>query len=118
MGFWLDILGFNFFGLNIFVYIVTILIIDLLLNDWLTNRSLYSFLVLSILGVFIYNILLYSILAVWSTGQANFSLFLFTAHFWTQLAYQMMWGAGFMLLFFNLANSLTKRLKPFFLEKK
>lgn len=118
VGFWLDLLSFNFFGLNIFVFLITILTIDFLLNNWLTNRSLYSFLVLSVLSVLIYNILLYSILGAVQSGQNNFSFFLFESHFWRQLAWQMIWTSGFMLLFFNLANSLSKRLKPFFLEKK
>lgn len=118
MGFWLDILSFNLFGLNILVFLVTIFIIDFMLSNWLTNRSLYSFLVLSVISVFIYNILLYLILAVWQSGQSDFSFFLFQSRFWTQLIWQMIWSASFMLLFFNLANSLSKRLKPFFLEKK
>lgn len=118
VGFWLDLLSFNFFGLNILIFLVTILLIDFLLNNWLTNRSLYSFLVLSALSVLIYNVLLYSILAATYSGQNNFSFFLFESRFWGQLAWQMIWITGFMLLFFNLANSLSKRLKPFFLEKK
>lgn len=118
MGLWLDILGFNFFGLNILVLLTTTFIMDFLLNNWLTNRSLYSFLVLSVLGVIVSNLLLYSILAIWQSGQAGFSFFLFQSRFWVQLVWQMIWSAGFMLLFFNLANSLSKRLKPFFLEKK
>src|SRR5680860_1424246 len=65
MGFWLDILGFNFFGLNIIVLSVAIFIIDLILRNWLTNRSLYSFLVLSIISVLVCDILLYSLVAMW-----------------------------------------------------
>lgn len=118
VGFWMDIFSFNFFGLNMLIFLVTVFIINFLLNNWLTNRSVYSFLVLSVLIVFIYNILLYSILAILQSGQTNFSFFLFQSRFWTQLAWQMIWSAGFMLLFFNLANSLSKRLKPFFLENK
>ena len=118
MGFWLDILGFNFFGLNILVYLITSLLMDFLLKNWLTNKSLYSFLVLSVVGVLIYNLLLYIILAVWQSGQTGSGFFLFESHFWIQLLWQTMWGAGFMLFFFNIANSLSKRLKPFFLEKK
>jgi len=118
VGFWLDILSFNFFGLNIFVFLLTVIILDLLLNNWLTNRSLYSFLVLSVLGVLIYNILLYFLLAVSQSSREGFNFFLFQSNFWSQLGWQIIWGLGFMLLFFNLANSLSRRLKPFFLEKK
>jgi len=118
MGFWLDILGFNFFGLNILVFLVIVFLADLVLNNWLTNRSLYSFLVLSVLSTFVYDLLLYGIVTIWQSGQPETSLFLFQAYFWKQLLWQIFWSAGFMLLFFNLANSLSKHLKPFFLEKK
>lgn len=118
MGFWLDILGFNFFGLHIFVLLTIVFILDLILRNWLTNRSLYSFLVLSILSAIIYNILLYGMVAIWQSGQNDFSFFLFQSYFWKQLMWQMFWNAIFMILFFSLANSLSKHLKPFFLEKK
>jgi rod shape-determining protein MreD len=118
MGFWLDILNFNFFGLHIFVLLLTIFIIDFLLHNWLTNRSLYSFLVLSVISVLIYNILLYSILAIWQSGQSGFNFFLLESRFWNQLIWQIIWSSGFMILFFSLANSLSRHLKPFFLEKK
>jgi rod shape-determining protein MreD. len=117
MGFWLDILGFNFFGLHILVFLAVVFIIDFMLNNWLTNRSLYSFLVLSILGALIHDILLYGMVALWQSGQAGFSFFLFQAYFWKQMLWQMFWNAIFMILFFSLANSLSKHLKPFFLEK-
>jgi len=118
LGFWLDILSFNFFGLNILIFLIIFFVIDFLLNNWLTNRSLYSFLVLSALCVILYNILLYLFLAIWHSGQTGFSFFLFQPDFWMQLGWQMIWAGGFMLLFFNVANFLSRRLKPFFLENK
>jgi len=118
MGFWLDIFSFSFFGLHILVFLAIVFIIDFALNEWLTNRSLYSFLVLSVLSVIVYNILLYSVIAIWQSGQNDFSFFLLQSYFWKQLFWQMLWTTVFMLLFFNLANSLSKHLKPFFLEKK
>ena len=118
MGFWLDILGFNFFGLNIILFLTIVLALDFSLTNWLTNRSLYSFLVLSIFSVLLYNLLLYSILAIWPGSYGESGFFFFQFYFWKQLFWQMLWSAGFMLLFFNLANSLSKHLKPFFLEKK
>lgn len=118
MGFWLDILGFSFFGLNIIVFLTIVFLLDLILRNWLTNRSLYSFLVLSVISIIICDILLYSLVAVWQSGQNDFGFFLFQPYFWKQLLWQIFWNASFMLLFFNLANSLSKHLKPFFLEKK
>jgi hypothetical protein len=116
MGFWLDILGFHIFGLNIVLLSAVAWGADFCLRNWLTNRSLYSFLILSVAGVLAYNLLFQTVIAFWS-GSAS-GLFLGRGYFWQQLFYQMVWSAGFMLLFFNLANSLSKHFKPFFLEKK
>jgi len=118
MGFWLDILGFNFFGLNILIFMVTVFILDFVSRNWLTNRSLYSFLVLSVISVVICDTLLYFLTSLWQSGQNNYGFFLFQPYFWKQLSWQIFWNLFFMLLFFNLANSLSKHLKPFFLEKK
>lgn len=118
MGFWLDILGFNFFGLNIIIFLIIVFLLDVILRNWLTNRSLYSFLVLSLISVVVYNILVYSLLTIFQNSQNEFGFFLFQPYFWKQLSWQLFWSAIFMLLFFNVANSLSKHLKPFFLEKK
>lgn len=118
MGFWLDILNFNFFGLHILVLVAIVFILDFTLRNWLTNRSLYSFLVLSVLSAVIYNLFIYSLIGLWSSESSGFNFFLFQLYFWQQLMWQMLWSGGFMLLFFSLANSLSKHLKPFFLEKK
>lgn len=118
MGFWLDILGFNFFGLNIIVFLIIVFLLDIILRNWLTNRSLYSFLVLSLISVLVYDILVYSLLAIIQSDQNDFGFFLFQSYFWKQLSWQILWSTVSMLLFFNLANSLSKHLKPFFLEKK
>jgi len=118
MGFWLDILSFNFFGLNIVLFLTIIFLADFSLRNWLTNRSLYSFLILSVSSVFLYNILFHLILAIWQSNSGEAGFFLFQLYFWKQMFWQMLWSAGFTLLFFNLANSLSKHFKPFFLEKK
>jgi hypothetical protein len=97
---------------------ITIYIVSLLLTNWLTNRSFYSFLALSLIGTAIYNILLHVLLLFWQGSQEGSNFFLFNSSFWLNLSWQMAWDTIFMILFFNLANSLSKRLKPFFLEKK
>ncbi len=118
LGFWLDILSFSFFGLNSIVLFATVAAVNFLLINWLTNRSLYSFLALSVIGTVIYNFLFYLLLFFWQGVASNSVFFLFSASFWISLLRQMMWSAAFMMVFFNLANSLSKSLKPFFLEKK
>lgn len=118
MGFWLDILGFNFFSLNIIVLLSLVVLLDIVLRNWLTNRSLYSFLVLSVASVIVYNVLVHTLLIIVQNGQDEFGFFLFQPYFWKHLSWQIFWNTGSMLLFFNLANSLSKHLKPFFLEKK
>lgn len=118
LGFWLDISTFSFFGLNTISLFMAIWTVNFLLINWLTNRSLYSFLALSAIGTVAYNFLFYILLFFWQGSAADNSFFLFSTNFWTSLLWQMLWSTIFMLLFFNLANSLSKRLKPFFLEKK
>ena len=118
LGFWLDISTFSFFGLNSFSLFISILAVNFLLTNWLTNRSLYSFLALSVIGTIVYNFLFYILLFFWQGSIGANIFFLFSASFWTSLLWQIIWSAAFMLLFFNLANSLSKHLKPFFLEKK
>lgn len=117
LGFWLDILNFEFFGLHLIVLSLTIYLLYLILTNVVTNRSLYSFLILAILGPVIYNLLLYTIVAL-VPGGSEPGFFLVSGFFWKYLLWQIIWSAGFMLLFFNLANNLSKNLKPFFLEKK
>jgi len=52
------------------------------------------------------------------TSLESLSFFLIMASFWRALVYQLFWGLITAILFFNLAVALTKKLKPFFLEKK
>lgn len=118
MGFWLDLLGFDFFGLHITIFLLIVLAIDLALNNWLTNKSLYSFLVLAIVSTVLVNIVMYLIISIWSAESESYKFFLFNSFFWRQLFWQLLWSTSFMLLFFNLANYLSKNLKSFFLEKK
>lgn len=118
LGFWLDILSFNFFGLHIIVLVATVFVLDLIIENWLTNRSLYSFLMLSVLGAIFYSLIL-NLTALLVQGSATgMNIFIFSYYFWKQLFWQIIWNVVFMILFFNLANSLSKNLKPFFLEKK
>lgn len=118
LGFWLDILSFSWFGLNAISLFVALYITNIILTNWLTNRSLYSFLALSSIGTIIYNLLLHILIFLWQGSQESSRFFFFTSSFWTSLYWQMAWSVIFMILFFNFASSLSKRLKPFFLEKK
>jgi cell shape-determining protein MreD len=118
LGFWLDIFSFSFFGLNSVALFISVAAVNFLLINWLTNRSLYSFLALSVIGTVVYNFLFYLLLFFWQGGITGNTFFLFSASFWISLLRQIMWSAIFMIVFFNLANSLSKSLKPFFLEKK
>lgn len=117
LGFWLDVFSFEFFGLHLIVLPLTIYLLYLVLNNVVTNRSLYSFLVLAVLGPIIYTLLVYTLVAVVPGGSMP-GFFLSNGFFWKYLLWQIIWSAGLMLLFFNLANNLSKNLKPFFLEKK
>jgi cell shape-determining protein MreD len=118
LGFWLDILSFNFFGLHIIVLLSTVFVSDLIIKNWLTNRSLYSFLMLSLIGTIFYNIILNLFALIVQGNQLGADVFIVSYYFWEQLFWQIIWSIIFMILLFNLANSLSRNLKPFFLEKK
>jgi len=113
-GFWLDILAFNFFGFYLIALFLTVWLSDWILRSWLTNRSLYSFGLLIFLATIAYNFLV-GILAYFGS---NSPFFLGRSGFWSTLFYQSIWSELAALLMFSLAGALTRRLKPFFLEKK
>jgi len=115
-GFWLDILGFNFFGFYLIVLFVTSIFSEWLLANWLTNRSLYSFIVLIIISTLVYNLLVYGLQSFSSTEISG--IVIFKKHFWISLGYQVAWSILAALFLFNFASSATRRLKPFFLSDK
>ncbi len=115
-GFCLDVLSFNFFGFYLIIFFCILLLAEWVLKNWLTNRSLYTFVVLMVGLTFLYNILAATILYLFSTDYNTF--FLIKSSFWTALAYQCLWSFASALILFHLAALVSKRIKPFFLEKK
>ena len=116
LGFWLDIFSFNFFGLQMIVLFLAVLLAHWILTGWLTNRSLYSFLLLMLITTIGYNLANGFLQYLSVYNQSNF--FFNSSHFWLELAYQSFWSMLAALLMFSLAGLATRRLKPFFLEKK
>jgi len=114
-GLWLDLLSFNFLGFYLIPLVGLVAADAWLANNWLTNRSLYSFVVLILLNTLVYNLLMASF-SYFSSSAPVF--FLLAADFWSTLLYQAIWGLAAAILFFHLAAFLTKKIKPFFLEKK
>ncbi|BFD25140.1 MAG: hypothetical protein JST_000464 [Candidatus Parcubacteria bacterium] len=117
MGFWLDILNFEFFGLHLISLPLTVFFLYLLLTNVVTNRSLYSFLLLALSGSIFYNFFLYTFLLL-APGGLTPGFFLGNASFWRYLGTQIIWSVGLMLLLFNLVSGLSKKFQPVFLEKK
>ncbi len=115
-GFWLDVLSFHFFGFYLIIFFCILLLAEWILKNWLTNRSLYTLLALMIGLTFFYNILSFAMLYMFSTDFTTF--FLFKSSFWLVLVYQCFWSSLSAIFLFNLAAVVTKRIKPFFLEKK
>lgn len=116
-GFWLDLFSFHFFGFYILGLFLTAWLADRILRGWLTNRSLYSFGLLMLLATLAYNFLAGFFVYFFATGITS-QFFLGRRGFWLDLAYQIAWGELAALLMFSLAGAATRRLKPFFLEKK
>ncbi len=115
-GFWLDVLSFHFFGFYLIIFLSTLFLAQWVLKNWLTNRSFYTLLALMVGLTIFYNFLAAAILSLFSSGLDTF--FLFQSHFWITLAYQSLWSFLAALILFNLATLASKRIKPFFLEKK
>lgn len=115
-GFWLDVLSFNFFGFYLLTFLITLYLADLILRNLLTNRSLYSLLALVVASTVFYNLLTASIIYLFGEDYGRF--FLFQSGFWRALLFQSLWSFSLSLISFNLAVLVSKRIKPFFLEKK
>jgi hypothetical protein len=115
-GFWLDIFSFSFFGLYLIALFFAAGMAYWILTGWLTNRSLYSFLLLMLITTIGYNLAVGFLLYFSVYDQGGF--FLNSSRFWLELAYQIFWSVLTALLIFSLAGLATRRLKPFFLEKK
>lgn len=115
-GFWLDLFSFHFFGFYLLSLFLTAWLADHILRGWLTNRSLYSFGLLMFLATLVYNFLAGFFVYFFATGAGQF--FLGRRGFWLNLLYQIAWSELAVLLMFSLAGAATRRLKPFFLEKK
>ena len=115
-GFLMDIISFNFFGFYLLIFSSILLLAEWILRDWLTNRSFYTLLVLMFGMTVFYNLLAATILYLVGSNYNTF--FLWQSHFWLTLAYQIIWSFVASLILFNLAVMLSKRIKPFFLEKK
>jgi len=115
-GFWLDLFSFHFFGFYLLSLFLTAWLADRILRGWLTNRSLYSFGLLMFVATLAYNFVAGFLVYFFATGASQF--FLGRRGFWLTLAYQIAWGELAALFMFSLAGAATRRLKPFFLEKK
>ncbi len=115
-GFLLDVISFNFFGFYLLILLLTLLLAQWILKNWLTNRSFYTLCALMLGLTFVYNVLAAFILFLASSGFNSF--FLWQSNFWLKVAYQIMWSLLSALVLFNLAVMSSKRIRPFFLEKK
>lgn len=115
-GLFLDFLSFNFFSFYLILFLATLLLVQWILKNWLTNRSLYTLLVLMLSATIFYNIVAATLTYFLSANSTIF--FLSQASFWLTLIYQTMWSFLFSLILFNLAAVVSKRIKPFFLERK
>lgn len=115
-GFWLDVISFNFFGFYLLILFATLLLAQWILKNWLTNRSFYTLISLMLSLTFFYNLLAATILYLVSADSGTF--FLWQSHFWSTLAYQILWSFLAALILFNIAVASSKKIRPFFLEKK
>jgi len=116
IGFWLDVLSFHLFGLYLIIFFSTLVLAQGILKNWLTNRSFYTLIALMVCSTIFYNLLF--ALALYLTSANYNILFFMQARFWLSVAYQCAWSVLAAIVLFNLATLGSKRIKPFFLEKK
>ncbi len=116
LGFWLDLISFQFFGFFIIVLLTTAGLAQLMLKNWLTNRSLYSFFVLILAATILYNFLVACLFYFTAADYTRF--FLVQKDFWLALFEQGAWSLLAALLSYHLVAALNRKLQPFFLEPK
>jgi len=114
-GFFWDILSFNFFGFYLFSLVLTLLAAYWIMRAWLTNRSFYAWLILMTIMTIIYSLIASLLLYFFIYSGQTF--FLMNGNFWQQLFYQLVDNFILALFLGLLAAAVTKRLRPFFLEK-
>jgi len=115
-GLWSDLMSFSVWGLNLITLLLTVAVAKLILTRLLTNRSLYSFVLLIILAGLAAALTKEILLLIISDNHSSF--FLIRSHFWQNLGYESLWSLLFSLLMFNGAGFMSRRLQPFFLEKR
>ncbi|NLZ74777.1 rod shape-determining protein MreD [Candidatus Falkowbacteria bacterium] len=115
-GFWLDLMSFSFFGLYLIVFFICLFFAEWILKNLLTNRSFYSLLAIMTGITFFYNFLVATLFYIFSAEKLVF--FLWQKSFWLTTAYQCLWSLLSAVILFNLAVLVSKRIKPFFLDKK
>ncbi len=103
----LDIYFSGTFGIITFSQIFTVIIIKFIFDNFFTNRSLYSLIILGIFAELIYYTIFSSI------------NFLFSRIYFIPTLYEILWeiilGAGFLILLFSIINFTSKKFKSVFL---
>jgi len=115
-GLLLDLTSFNFFGFYLLIFFTSLVLAQWILKNWLTNRSFYALLALVLSVTFFYNIL--AALILYLVDASYHFLSIWRGSFFINILYQSIWGFLFVVIFFNLMVSLSKKIKPFFLESK
>lgn len=115
LGLVIDAFSFQLFGLQAIALLISFLAGEFILKHWLTNRSLYSFAALTLLVTLAYHSIM--IVAAFLLGyeDQSFSL-LWRESFWRSLGYEAASSIIAVSLTFYIANSISKRMKPFFVR--
>jgi rod shape-determining protein MreD len=119
LGFFSDLLSFDYFGLQLLVLPLVLIFAHLWLVNWFTNRSVYSFLALTLAATVLYNLVFYaSIYIIGRFFSDSNDFFLWQGNFWSGLGLQIISNSVSLFLFFIIANFFSTRFKPVFLDKK
>jgi len=116
LGFFADIISFNYFGLQLLTLPLVVILADLWMSNWFTNRSAYSFLALTVVATIFYN-LSYYFLSYLGRFMDDSAFFIFSWDFWAALGLQVASNLTILLAYFFITSLHSRRFRPVFLEK-
>jgi hypothetical protein len=116
LGFFLDILSFDYLGMQMFSLLISFIAGEFFLKHWFTNRSLYSFFALTVLVSLAYHLIMISSGFLLGYQGQSFSL-LWRENFWLSLAYETLFNLAGISIIFYVSNSFSRKMKPFFVDK-
>lgn len=117
IGFLLDIYSFDTFGFFTISLFASAGILKFIQINFLTTKSFYSILSLTSLYLFFFNIIFRFLSMFVSFFSVRTDWFLFSAFFWRDLFFQLLFNFLITMIFFYFTKLTSKRLSSDFLKR-